>query len=61
MVHDVAKLGFGTGTNDHYDKSRPSYPQEALAALHASIPKTDDLLKIVEYVSDCVLGIARCI
>jgi hypothetical protein len=48
MIHDIAKTGFGTGTNDHYDKARPSYPQEALAALYTSIPKTDEPLKIVE-------------
>lgn len=49
-VHQMAKLGFGSGTNDHYDNARPSYPQEALAALYTSIPKTEEPLKIVEYV-----------
>ncbi|KAG8754395.1 hypothetical protein FRC12_011200 [Ceratobasidium sp. 428] len=48
MVHEVAKLGFASGTNDHYDKARPSYPQEALTALYTSIPKTDEPLKIAE-------------
>ncbi|KAG8731728.1 hypothetical protein FRC12_019599 [Ceratobasidium sp. 428] len=48
MVHEVAKLGFASGTNDHYDKARPSYPQEALTALYTSIPKADEPLKIAE-------------
>ncbi|KAJ1310403.1 hypothetical protein OPQ81_007141 [Rhizoctonia solani] len=48
MIHDIAKLGFASGTNDHYDKARPSYPEEAIAALYSSIPRVDGPLKIVE-------------
>ncbi|KAG8691205.1 hypothetical protein FRC11_005904 [Ceratobasidium sp. 423] len=48
MIHDVAKVGFASGTNDHYDKARPSYPEQALAALYTSIPRTDGPLKIAE-------------
>ncbi|KAF8610113.1 S-adenosyl-L-methionine-dependent methyltransferase [Ceratobasidium sp. AG-I] len=48
MVHEMAKVGFAAGTNEHYDKARPSYPHEALAALYTSIPKTEEPLKIVE-------------
>ncbi|CUA72258.1 hypothetical protein RSOLAG22IIIB_00923 [Rhizoctonia solani] len=48
MIHDVAKTGFASGTNDHYDKARPSYPNEAIAALCSSIPKPNGPLKIAE-------------
>ncbi|CAE6433775.1 unnamed protein product [Rhizoctonia solani] len=48
MIHEIAKLGFASGTNDHYDKARPSYPEEALSALYTSIPKTEGPLKIAE-------------
>lgn len=48
MIHEVAKLGFATGTNERYDNARPSYPQEALAALYASIPKNEGTLNIAE-------------
>ncbi|QRW00130.1 methyltransferase domain protein [Ceratobasidium sp. AG-Ba] len=48
MIHEVAKLGFATGTNELYDNARPSYPQEALAALYTSIPKHEEPLKIAE-------------
>ncbi|KAF8744050.1 WD40 repeat-like protein, partial [Rhizoctonia solani] len=48
MIHDIAKIGFASGTNDHYDKARPSYPEEALSALYSSIPKTEGPLKIAE-------------
>ncbi|GBE81906.1 S-adenosyl-L-methionine-dependent methyltransferase [Sparassis crispa] len=41
-VHNVAKAGFGTGTNELYDRARPSYPPAALShirnALAASAP-----------------------
>lgn len=40
-VHNVAKTGFGTGTNDHYDKARPSYPSESLSVLYNALSKTD--------------------
>ncbi|OAX36686.1 S-adenosyl-L-methionine-dependent methyltransferase [Rhizopogon vinicolor AM-OR11-026] len=30
-VHTVAQTGFGTGTNELYDRARPSYPAESLS------------------------------
>ncbi|KAG2157157.1 hypothetical protein DEU56DRAFT_867237 [Suillus clintonianus] len=30
-VHTVAQTGFGTGTNELYDRARPSYPAECLS------------------------------
>ncbi|KII94948.1 hypothetical protein PLICRDRAFT_47946 [Plicaturopsis crispa FD-325 SS-3] len=33
VVHNVAQTGFGTGTNELYDRARPSYPPSALAYL----------------------------
>jgi len=29
-VHQVAQTGFGSGTNELYDRARPSYPNETL-------------------------------
>jgi len=46
-VHKVAVGGFGAGTNDLYDRVRPSYPSQALTALHASLPESSGL-KVVE-------------
>lgn len=39
-VHDVAQRGFGEGTNDLYDRVRPSYPPAALSHIHASLPSS---------------------
>ncbi|BEJ16962.1 hypothetical protein CspHIS471_0603630 [Cutaneotrichosporon sp. HIS471] len=36
-VHDVARQGFGTGTNELYDRARPSYPASALQFVHNSM------------------------
>ncbi|BEI86126.1 hypothetical protein CcaverHIS002_0604130 [Cutaneotrichosporon cavernicola] len=36
-VHDVARQGFGTGTNELYDRARPSYPAAALQFIHSSM------------------------
>ncbi|KAI0054120.1 S-adenosyl-L-methionine-dependent methyltransferase [Auriscalpium vulgare] len=38
IVHDVAKSGFGQGTNELYDKARPSYQAVALAHIHSAVP-----------------------
>ncbi|KDQ18510.1 hypothetical protein BOTBODRAFT_171337 [Botryobasidium botryosum FD-172 SS1] len=46
-VHKVAASGFGSGTNELYDRARPSYPSQALTALHASLPESSGL-KVVE-------------
>ncbi|OCF42138.1 hypothetical protein I317_03989 [Kwoniella heveanensis CBS 569] len=36
-VHKVAVSGFGEGTNDLYDRARPSYPAEALSHIYNTI------------------------
>ncbi|WVQ94246.1 hypothetical protein IAU59_001324 [Kwoniella sp. CBS 9459] len=36
-VHQVAVSGFGEGTNDTYDRARPSYPAEALSHIYRTI------------------------
>lgn len=36
-VHNTAQTGFGTGTNDFYDKARPSYPVEAIKNLYEQV------------------------
>ncbi|WVR03154.1 hypothetical protein IAU60_000144 [Kwoniella sp. DSM 27419] len=36
-VHQVAVSGFGEGTNDIYDRARPSYPADALQHIHEVI------------------------
>ncbi|TFK55041.1 S-adenosyl-L-methionine-dependent methyltransferase [Heliocybe sulcata] len=36
-VHDLAKQGFGTGTNELYDRARPSYQSEALAYIRQEV------------------------
>lgn len=46
-VHDVAKAGFGQGTNELYDKSRPSYPPQALSALRSAL-RTSGPFNVVE-------------
>ncbi|WVQ72345.1 hypothetical protein IAR50_001896 [Cryptococcus sp. DSM 104548] len=49
-VHDIAKTGFGEGTNDFYNTARPSYPPGALKIVHDALaPKaTPHKLKIIE-------------
>lgn len=37
-VHSIAQSGFGEGTNELYDRARPSYPASALAHIHSLIP-----------------------
>ncbi|KAG0704243.1 S-adenosyl-L-methionine-dependent methyltransferase [Suillus ampliporus] len=46
-VHPTAQLGFGTGTNELYDRVRPSYPSESLSYIR-QIPKSTAPLNIVE-------------
>jgi len=36
-VHAIARVGFGTGTNDLYDRARPSYPSESLQILRETL------------------------
>jgi len=36
-VHEVAAAGFGAKTSDLYNRVRPSYPSEAISALHAAL------------------------
>ncbi|KAF9070564.1 S-adenosyl-L-methionine-dependent methyltransferase [Rhodocollybia butyracea] len=38
-VHSIAQQGFGEGTNEIYDRARPSYQPSVLAHIHQSIPK----------------------
>ncbi|RXK34966.1 hypothetical protein M231_07780 [Tremella mesenterica] len=42
-VHDVAASGFSEGTNDLYDKSRPSYPSSALWTVSSAFPPRSNL------------------
>ncbi|KZV64925.1 S-adenosyl-L-methionine-dependent methyltransferase [Peniophora sp. CONT] len=37
-VHQMAATGFGTGTNELYDRARPSYRPEAIAHIRSAIP-----------------------
>jgi len=46
-VHEIAKAGFGLGTNEHYDRARPSYPPQALSVLHSAI-RTSAPFNVVE-------------
>jgi len=47
-VHSMAVKGFGAGTNELYDKARPTFPQPALDALYASLPHRTSPLNILE-------------
>ncbi|CAL1704518.1 unnamed protein product [Somion occarium] len=42
-VHKMAKEGFGTGTNELYDRARPSYQSSALAHIKSSVRGTPPL------------------
>ncbi|KAI0748199.1 S-adenosyl-L-methionine-dependent methyltransferase [Daedaleopsis nitida] len=37
IVHNIAKVGFGTGTNELYDRARPSYQPSALAHIRQAV------------------------
>ncbi|WRT63286.1 uncharacterized protein IL334_000190 [Kwoniella shivajii] len=39
-VHEIAVSGFGEGTNELYDRARPSYPPEALTKIHSIISES---------------------
>ncbi|KIJ68917.1 hypothetical protein HYDPIDRAFT_164645 [Hydnomerulius pinastri MD-312] len=46
-VHTVAQNGFGTGTNELYDRVRPSYPKDSVRFIKG-VAKTTAPLNIVE-------------
>lgn len=46
-VHVIAQTGFGTGTNELYDRARPSYPTECLSYIR-QVSKNTAPLNIVE-------------
>ncbi|KAI0035092.1 S-adenosyl-L-methionine-dependent methyltransferase [Vararia minispora EC-137] len=48
IVHQVAQAGFGTGTNELYDRARPSYRPEALEHIRKAASKQDpvDIVEI---------------
>ncbi|KAK0463935.1 S-adenosyl-L-methionine-dependent methyltransferase [Desarmillaria tabescens] len=37
VVHNVAQSGFGAGTNELYDRARPSYQSNALSAIREAV------------------------
>lgn len=47
VVHHVAQTGFGTGTNELYDKARPSYQAPAISYIRQAV-KAPTPLNIVE-------------
>ncbi|KAJ4480104.1 S-adenosyl-L-methionine-dependent methyltransferase [Lentinula aciculospora] len=47
VVHSIAQQGFGVGTNEVYDRARPSYQPAVLSHIRQSI-NTKDQLNIVE-------------
>ncbi|KAF9242133.1 S-adenosyl-L-methionine-dependent methyltransferase [Melanogaster broomeanus] len=46
-IHTVAQVGFGTGTNELYDRARPSYPKDSVSFIKKAA-KTTAPLNIVE-------------
>ncbi|KAF8550295.1 S-adenosyl-L-methionine-dependent methyltransferase [Imleria badia] len=36
-IHTVAQVGFGTGTNELYDRARPSYPQDSVRFIKKAV------------------------
>ncbi|KAH9901007.1 S-adenosyl-L-methionine-dependent methyltransferase [Cubamyces lactineus] len=46
-VHALAKQGFGTGTNELYDRARPSYQANAIAHIRQSV-RASPPLNVVE-------------
>ncbi|GAW05520.1 S-adenosyl-L-methionine-dependent methyltransferase [Lentinula edodes] len=51
VVHSIAQQGFGEGTNEVYDRARPSYQAVVLSHIRQNIPNSDlssPLLNIVE-------------
>lgn len=47
-VHDMAQKGFGKGTNELYDKARPSFPHTAIDKIWQALPTRSAPLNIVE-------------
>lgn len=51
-TYDVARQGFGQGTNEHYDRARPSYPAASLQRIHSELSSSaksrSDGLNILE-------------
>ncbi|KAI0256831.1 S-adenosyl-L-methionine-dependent methyltransferase [Lactifluus subvellereus] len=48
-VHDIATTGFGSGTNELYDRARPSYPSEALKHIRQEVAaQASDRINVVE-------------
>ncbi|KAG7452431.1 S-adenosyl-L-methionine-dependent methyltransferase [Guyanagaster necrorhizus] len=43
IVHNVAQSGFGSGTNELYDRARPSYQSNALSAIREAVKATAPL------------------
>jgi hypothetical protein len=68
LVHDTAKVGFGSGTNELYDRyassslypsiyadrfrARLTYPAAALSFMRSRLPENEKF-NIVEYESYC--------
>ncbi|KAK7446381.1 hypothetical protein VKT23_004233 [Stygiomarasmius scandens] len=46
-VHSIAAEGFGQGTNEFYDKARPSYQQSAISHIKAAV-RSNSKLNILE-------------
>ncbi|KZT52479.1 S-adenosyl-L-methionine-dependent methyltransferase [Calocera cornea HHB12733] len=47
-VHEIAQKGFGKGTNELYDRARPSFPHSAIDKIWQALPSTTAPLNIVE-------------
>ncbi|SJL00597.1 uncharacterized protein ARMOST_03910 [Armillaria ostoyae] len=47
IVHNVAQSGFGSGTNELYDRARPSYQSHALSAIREAL-KASPPFNVVE-------------
>ncbi|KAI6132223.1 S-adenosyl-L-methionine-dependent methyltransferase [Pisolithus croceorrhizus] len=42
-IHSIALSGFGAGTNELYDRARPSYPAQLLTFIKSIAPKSEPL------------------
>ncbi|PCH38048.1 S-adenosyl-L-methionine-dependent methyltransferase [Wolfiporia cocos MD-104 SS10] len=42
-VHKLAQAGFGSGTNEHYDRARPSYQPAALSHIRQAVGASSSL------------------
>ncbi|KAG8935694.1 hypothetical protein FRC02_006970 [Tulasnella sp. 418] len=47
-IHLVAQTGFGEGTNELYDRARPTYPSEQLSYIQSTAANPDGPLNIIE-------------